>query len=137
MTVELIDMAGVMEKGYDLSNVIACDVLGVPCYSNKTLLGTVEQPVVKNVKKGMGNMGSTTEKQLQRIETLIRRRDCSFQHLRDHPKLKILYAYEILNVWDDCEARGDQGLERKKLIEKITKLFEPSADITVSEKVKN
>jgi hypothetical protein len=35
LTVTLIDMEGVTEQGYDISNIVACDILGANCNANK------------------------------------------------------------------------------------------------------
>ena len=121
--VKLVDMAGVAGNSYDLSNVVACDILGVPCHSNKTLLGDSVHPKISNVKSGMGDMGSTTDEQLDMIEKIIRRRDCSFLHLQGHPNLEIMYGADLIKVWDDCSLLGDTGISRKDMIREINSIM--------------
>jgi len=50
----LVDMAGVQARGCDISNVIACDILGVNCTVNKVFPNAQEKKAeVANVKANL------------------------------------------------------------------------------------
>ena len=123
LKVVLIDLEGAKQSQHDLPNVIACDVMGAPCTSDKKILGQSEDSEVKNVKTGLGSMGSTTPEQIERLENVIRRRDCSFQHLRNHPRLEVLYDSELRKVWEECKLRKDPGISRDVMKAKIHEIF--------------
>lgn len=116
LNVVLIDLSGVIDKGYDLSNVIACDVMKVPCTEDKNILGETEAPVVKNTKRG-GNMGAITSDHMEKMEKVIRRRDCAFKHLEGHDKLQILYPKDLAEVYQSC--LEDEGITRKEMNNQI------------------
>ena len=50
LKVVLLDMGGVLEQGYDMSSVIACDILQVDCTQKKTVVGIKQEPKIINVK---------------------------------------------------------------------------------------
>lgn len=116
LNVVLIDVSGVIDKGYDLSYVIACDVMNVPCTKDKVIEGSNQVPSVKNQKSG-GDMGRITERQIEAINNVIRKRDCSFQHLAWHPKLTILYPLDITRNLMEC--KNEPGITRKQMNKQI------------------
>ncbi len=116
LNVVLIDVSGVIENAYDLSYVIACDVMNVPCSNDKVIEGSIQVPSVKNQKSG-GNMGRITERQIDAINDVIRKRDCNFQHLAWHPKLTILYPLDITRNLMEC--KNEPGISRKQMNKRI------------------
>ena len=66
-------MAGVVHEGYDISNVVACDILKANCTVEEQLVLTSGEenkevnPAIKNVKHGKGDMGGVTDVQLDEI----------------------------------------------------------------------
>jgi len=50
LQVTLLDMSGISFRGYDTSNILACDVLDADCTSNKTIEGDPITPSILNVK---------------------------------------------------------------------------------------
>jgi len=121
LNVILIDMAGVSAQGYDISNVVACDVLRADCDFNKSLVGDTVLPSVMNVKNHPHNM---TNYQLREIEKTIRNYDCKFENITDHEKLTILYPDELMRIFDDCKniALSDRILTRKQMKHNLRKI---------------
>ena len=126
LNVVLIDLSGVAAKGYDLSNVIACDVMNIPCTENKIVLGESEPPMIKN-KKGGGDMGSITIAQLKEIEKIIKKRDCSFKHLANHEKLKVLYSHDFKTTIEQCNDSG--GISREEMNQEILRVMRVDGNV--------
>jgi len=104
LKVALVDLDGVVSSGYDISSVIACDVLNVPCTEKKRIVGDNKDISISNVKAGKGDMGGVTQKKLNEIEKKIRIFDCNFKRRMSHPKLTILYQSDMFNeIMEDCE----------------------------------
>ncbi len=120
LKVALIDLSGVHKEGYDVSNVIACDVLNVSCTDDKAIIGDTVLAEIKNVKSG-GEYGSITDEDLGELEKIIRRRDCRFQNLMDHPKLNLLYKKDLSDIMESCD--GD-GISREEMSHEIRKIGE-------------
>ena len=114
LNVILIDMAGVSKQGYDISNVVACDVLGADCTSKKTIAGDTLSPSIMNKKSHSHNM---TNDELAGMEMIIRNYDCKFQSIVDNAKLTILYPDELMRIFDNCKniAVSDRIMTRNDL----------------------
>lgn len=108
LRVVLVDMAGVRAKQYDISSVIACDVLGAKCTKDKHFLGSEDEtpPQIKNVKTHSDAIFNVTEDQLEQIDAVIRRYDCNFLSLMDHENFQILYAHGVKEIFDQCKTYG-------------------------------
>jgi len=100
LQVTLLDMSGISSRGYDTSNVVACDVLDADCTVNKTVVGDPTPPSIRNVKD---HSHGGTDSQLEQMDQIIKNYDCSFQNIFNHENLTILYAEELTNIFDDCE----------------------------------
>lgn len=102
--VVLVDLYGVVTSGYDLSSVIACDVMNITCTADKRIVGDDSVIKIKNVRAGKGNIKGVTQEQLDEIEKKIRIFDCSYKSILSHPKLTILYESDVLKtIMEDCE----------------------------------
>ena len=55
-----------------------------------------------NVKSDTGEMGTITDEQLEKIEAIIQRRDCTFRHLVNNSSLEILYGDGLSSTWKNC-----------------------------------
>lgn len=79
----LIDLAGMLEKGYDLSNVIACDILGAVCTPRKHFFGdeTKERPIIANAKS---KKHTVTLEQMELIDEAIEDYECNFLLMLRH-----------------------------------------------------
>jgi len=112
LKVILIDSSGldVDDHNYDISNVIACDVLNATCSNEKQLVGS-DGPLVMNTKANFNDNIRVDDDQLDLMETAIRRYDCKyldlFEKFNGTNQLKILYPSKlVLNVFDDCRNHG-------------------------------
>mmetsp|Transcript_436 Transcript_436/g.607 ORF Transcript_436/g.607 Transcript_436/m.607 type:complete len:383 (-) Transcript_436:42-1190(-) len=119
LKVVLIDLSGVLRRNYDVSNIIVCDVLNVPCSQDKVPEGENKAPMVANSKRG-GDMGGVTQEQIDKIEKIIRRRDCSFQSLLTHENLTLLYAEDLLEIMKSCGS--DEGISREEMTNEIIQI---------------
>jgi len=99
LQVTLLDMSGILSRGYDTSNIVACDVLNADCTSNKTVVGDPIYPSMNNVKQ---HSHGGTDAQLEEMENIIRNYDCNFQDIVHNKKLKILYAQELDKIFSNC-----------------------------------
>ena len=99
----LIDLSGVQKYGYDISLVIACDVLGADCDKEKHFVGEkAEKPVIRNVKDHSNAKVNVTDVQLDAIDKLIESYDCNFQHILKNDKLQVLYPNELERIMNLC-----------------------------------
>lgn len=127
--VVLIDLLGVSRQpGLDVTTVMACRVLQVPCEENNTTIrGLTDPPSRHNIRAGLGDMGNVTEEQLQSIDEILRRRDCTFAHLQNHSRLEILQGDvgAVLANWATCTPaeRNDRAFDRKAMAEELLKVL--------------
>ena len=117
--VVLIDLSGVMALGYDVSNVIACDVLNANCTKNKQIIGEVEPPKISNVKSGGENFGRFDKKDMNEIEKIIRRRDCFFHGLEQHELVTVLYPKDYTTIMEACKRNGISRGQMNRKIRKV------------------
>jgi len=119
--VTLINMAGVSAQGYDISAVVACDVLNANCTSNMTIIGDDISPIKMNSKYRSHGM---TDDQLEMIESIIRNYDCNFENITQHEKLTILYPDELINSFKECAdiIPSDRILTRLELEKKLSQI---------------
>ena len=125
LKVDLVDMAGVLKKGYDISNVVACDILGAACNKDKSFHSAEnETAIIMNVKNNMeaaSNVNVTTDK-LDLIDEMILSYDCSLVSILQHPNITILHSHSIeqlLQTCQDCNKGGCIG-SRTELEMKIS-----------------
>mmetsp|Transcript_29759 Transcript_29759/g.59296 ORF Transcript_29759/g.59296 Transcript_29759/m.59296 type:complete len:423 (-) Transcript_29759:137-1405(-) len=122
----LIDLAGVLVEGYDVSNVIACDVLGAACTTEKRFMGALdEKPIIANAK----NKNHTiTLEQMQQIDEVIEEYECNFLTMLGHRSLTILYPSALDKLVEKCEGLGDRDLFGVEALKgKIVKIAKKSA----------
>lgn len=122
LKVVLIDMAGVEEKGYDMSNVIACDVLNANCSPEKRFVGDPEEEqAIVNVKSHNETNFNVTRKQLERIEEVIQDYDCNYLSLLEEGNLTVLYSHSIKQTFNFCQehAGDDRARNRKDMAKQI------------------
>jgi len=125
LDVVLIDMSGIARDGYDISNVVACDILMASCTETEELVsveeGTIPIPEVKNTRKNKGDLGGVTEEQLHRIEKVLRTYDCNYLHVLEYDNLTVLYNYELKNIMTGCSKTKEVGSisNRLELVERI------------------
>jgi hypothetical protein len=100
--VVLIDSSGLAENGYDISAVVACDILGAACTSEKTLIELQTEPMIKNIKAHKNFNLNVERKELDDMDDTMRRYDCKFKHLISHPSLTVLYAHDLYSNFEKC-----------------------------------
>ena len=100
----LIDLSCVKKHGYDISLVIACDVLDAECDAEKHFVGGEKnaKPVVKNIKHHSNAKLNVTDSQLDAIDKLIESYDCNFQHILKNDTLQVLYPNELERIMNSC-----------------------------------
>ena len=107
LKVVLIDMAGVLEKGYDISNVVACDVLGADCNLDRLSNSAQgdKKTEMKNVKVNMETPHevNVTTDELERINEEIKNYDCNYVKLLNHPNITILHSHSIEKLRRSCQ----------------------------------
>lgn len=110
LKVVLVDLAGVSAAGYDISYVIACDVLEADCTPDKRFVGDEEDaaaeekaaaPEVTNVKSHMEEAKNVnvTADHLGRMNEVLEEYDCNFLSLVDHTNLTILYSHALKKLF--------------------------------------
>ena len=135
--VVLVDMVGVTSMGYDISNVIACDVLEADCTPSKQLFrgdnrtgedvqaleamkAAASNVVVTNVKTHSDENFNVTSQQLERIETVLQKYDCNFRELTSNPKLQVLYSHSLKEIFHKCIDYGDDRIaDRQDAVKQI------------------
>jgi len=111
--VDLIDTSGLSSQGYDLSNVVACDILKVQCNLNKTIIGIDDEKLVrKNQKKAPKNLNITKE-QLGMIDDAIKRFDCIYEGLLLHANVTLHYPDVLLKNNFECSIDKSEILPNK------------------------
>ena len=98
LKVVALDLNGIKERNFDVSKVIACDVMGIPCHNNKTFVSNDTPEIVANMfgKRGGDfcpiDMGMNwTQSKYDTVEKLLHRRDCAYVSVWDDSKLSLLY----------------------------------------------
>jgi len=120
LRVILIDSSGIIHEGYDISSVMACDVLGAECTSDKTLKELQSEPLVKNVKVDKNYNLNVEEKELDAMDKVMRQYDCKFQHLMGHPNLTVLYGHDLIDNFNTCTGSIEMSrLEMKRQLVEI------------------
>ena len=127
-------VSGVAAKGYDMSHVIACDVLmnegeessSTTCTEDKRFQHEDEhiQDIAINIKTHAEDNFKVTTEQLERINTVIGRYDCNFVHLRNRTNFRLLHGHFLQDIWDhQCNNEAldsnDRLTSRQKLAAKI------------------
>jgi hypothetical protein len=104
----VIDMSGIQAKGWDISSVVACQILGnVPCHlDNMTLLhgSNVSAPSLRNVRKNtMEELNNLTQDETLKIANALQKLDCNSVHaIFNHPRVQILYPYHLNHTLYYC-----------------------------------
>jgi hypothetical protein len=125
----LIDLSGVQKHGYDISLVIACDVLDAECDAEKHFVGEENaKPEKKNNRHHSKKMVNVTDAQLDAINKLIESYDCNFQHILKSDKLQVLYPNELERIMNSCSKnaihqQSDYPKSHDQLLKKIIEIL--------------
>jgi len=116
----IIDMSGVATLGYDMSNVVACDVLNAECTERKTFLGAPEEKAeIANIKTHSQDNFNITSAQLDQINDVIELYDCNFVTLMQHEKIEILYSKDLDAILSKCKEREGDINTRDDMVRRI------------------
>jgi len=102
LKVEIIDSAGVAIRGYDLTNVFACDILKVPCLAKKEVIGSKGPLKTANTKPTESDLLNVTKTQLDMMDHVIKTFDCAHSNLLKHENLTIHYANVLVKNFGGC-----------------------------------
>lgn len=134
--VVLMDMGGIIHSGYDISNVVACDILEANCTKEEEILSVSGEeensfPIIKNVKHNKGNMGGVTDEHLDKIEKVLRKYDCNHQHVLKYENLTVLYNHDLDPILAECSKieERDRILSRQELATNIIRVVNGANDV--------
>lgn len=106
LDVILLDSSGISLKGYDISNVIACQILGVPCHLNNMTLRNEKKavlPAIINARKDDPFLNDLTDKEKSKIESILRKLDCNSIHsMFAHPRIQLLQPHQLIETRNLC-----------------------------------
>ena len=125
----LIDLSGVKKYGYDISLVIACDVLDADCDAQKHFVGEENaKPVRRNKRHHSNAKVNVTDAQLDAIDKLIESYDCNFQYILKNDKLQVLYPNELERIMNSCSKNAiyqqkDYPKSHDQLLTKIIEIL--------------
>ena len=111
--VALIDLDGVGRDGYDISNFVACVVLGEVC-TGKRLKGlNGGDPVVTNVR-GDKRPPNVPNRTLDEMESILQTYDCNYPNILGgkYERLEIFYPDSMLKILSACEKMGEKDFPR-------------------------
>lgn len=106
--VDVVNLEGLREENWDVSNFVACRILGEECIG-KVIKGLYNgsEPVVANVRSGQRGPNVPNET-LDEMDIILNRYDCRYMHLLrgDIPRLKIHFQDEFYKLINLCENAG-------------------------------
>mmetsp|Transcript_4997 Transcript_4997/g.6460 ORF Transcript_4997/g.6460 Transcript_4997/m.6460 type:complete len:484 (+) Transcript_4997:585-2036(+) len=119
-------MSGIAASGYDMHNVMLCDLMQVGCIDDTKLpTGKSEKweqelPSLAE-RRGARDKNSAykiqlTEAQQQSIDDAMILYDCSFRHLMDHANLTVLYNYQLAKNMESCPEQVNKQSTTQKLV---------------------
>jgi hypothetical protein len=106
--VVVLDTSGIQLMGYDISNVVACEILGAPCNrQSKTLElgGNLSMPIKLNVREDEKKLNDLTVNEKMAIELIMQKLDCNSARLIfEHPRILVIYPYLLNQTRHACSA---------------------------------
>lgn len=124
--VALVDLEGLTKDDYDISNFVACKVLGEEC-KGKRLKGLHgKAPIVTNVRS-TSRPPNIPDKALDEIEIQLKNYDCKYAEMlkRKSERLKIYYPKGLQKAASEClqtNAREGEYILRDKMKQNIVKI---------------
>lgn len=120
LQVILMDMSGIKARGYDVSNVVACDILGADCTFDKNFGITTRNrtSAVQNVRKHSSDQFNMTLAQLDRINSAFTNYECNFLALESNENLTILYPKALTDTFQKCK-EGLIRITRRELMKEL------------------
>jgi len=100
--VVIVDMDGVERDGLDVANIPVCEILGIVCVDGiPEGLGRVRKQG-KGARKRRGGLANIGERKSQDINTILKRMDCSYEHLITDKNVRILHRSDMFSncsIW--------------------------------------
>ena len=122
LRVVIADIAGISNAGYEISNVIACDVLNATCTKEKHVDGS-DPPFVLNTKVNFREEVNVTDDQLDLMDEAIRLYDCKYANMIEEyersGQLTLIHPTELLDIMNSCNEKSKKGAERIKLKQQL------------------
>jgi len=118
MNVVLADMNGITNAGYDISNIIACQVLDAACTDQQQVEGS-DPPLIMNTKQNFNGDIDIDEDKLELMDEVMRKYDCKYIKLLKLAKLRLLYPTELKNVLKSCDKSSKAGMSRGSMKEQL------------------
>jgi hypothetical protein len=117
----IIDIRGVDDKGVDMCHVLACDVLQVECTHDYQVLSLRNHttPSRFNQRKGKAEMDLTQE-QLDAIDEIMNRYDCSLQKSVLQYRPRILFQKDLFSACD----REEEEMPCSRMVQMIQGVVE-------------
>ena len=116
--VVLADLGGISAEGYDISNIVACEVLNATCIDQVQLEGS-DPPLIMNTKSAFNGHVGLDQEQLDLMDTAMRMYDCKYAELftkyQHSNKLRILHDTSLLELFKSCEENKKQTMERSTM----------------------
>jgi len=149
LEVILVDMSGVQANNFDISRVIACDVLGASCTPDKmfavadldpqmkkygsqtamataTLTATATGTVTANQKQHTEDNFNISHEVLGEVDAIIESYDCNFIDLMKNGNFTVLHEYKLKQIFQKCESetynRYDRVTSREDMVQRIVNI---------------
>ena len=135
LKVKLIDLAGVEEAGINSYQLLACDLMEVPCDVNKNPVFITEKMKIRpdlqsvlsdaatvNVRAASTGELNVTNSQLEKIADQLQTYDCNFKNLTSHANLSVLYDHDFRNNMKKCSAFLHKPISRPDLWKNIMEI---------------
>jgi hypothetical protein len=108
LKVVVLDTSGIQLMGHDISNIIACEILGAPCNPKSMsgeLGGHLSTPIKLNVREDNKNLNDLTKDEKMAIELIMQKLDCNSARLIfEHPRIQVIYPYLLNQTRHSCSA---------------------------------
>jgi len=122
--VSLVNLEGLIEDDWDLSNFVACEILGEEC-EDKVLKGLHgSKPIVTNVRSGQ-RPPNVPNQTLVEMDAILNQFDCNYMHILrgDNPRLSIFYPQGLQHRLNSClEIEDEYPKSRNAMTERIKKI---------------
>ena len=116
LNVVIADISGITNSGYDISNVIACEILQVPCTDQNQVKGS-SPPLVMNTKHNFKGTIDLSDEQLDLMDQVMKDFDCKYKTMlktsnNKDERLKLLYPTELMDIMDSCDDKKHPPTDR-------------------------
>lgn len=116
--VDLVHLEGMKEENWDVSNFVACKIMGEQCIG-KAIEGLYDgsEPVVANVRSGQRGPNVPNET-LDDMDVVLNSYDCNYMHLLrgdENPRLTIHFRSAFQNLIKSCENLKKAGYPQNRI----------------------